>query len=298
MATGPYYSQRQGRPILRDQENLGERVWMAFTSYIRELAGKDYFAEQCPQGCPDGNGVCSWLPSLLEGRIYGELPNGEWPLPTEIPEKDTAFDYVEFFYRIVSKPTGGSYHDFFRHVDYDPGDFDGESARAEYSERITQYLQNCRHPYDFVDGRVQSSVSPILDAPIHEEEFVLDDQYLQGLLESATTDFFDKSGKKKQVALQTLVDAYERLKTIEDPDDKRDSVEAVLRKVSPIDAVRDTLNIDMKVLTDISNEFTIRHHEMNKRQLDDDAFTEYLFYAYYNVIRLILKKYGNLRLRT
>lgn len=291
MATTPYYSQRQGKPLIRDQDDIGERFWAAFTGYIHEIAGKDYFAEAFPDECPDGQGICSWNPSLLRSRMLGELPYGDWPLPNEAPSREAVFDFVEFFYRVVSVPSG-YYHSFFRHTDYSA--FDKNSAQSEYSARTNQYLQTCRHPYDFVDGRIDSSISPMLDVPIKEEEFALDDQHLSDLLESAIADFFDKAGNKKRRGLESLVEAYDRLKTIE-PGDKKQSLSTVIGKLSLFEAVRQTLNADMQDLTRISNEFTIRHHEMHKQQLGDDDFVEYLFYAYYNVIRLILKKYDKLK---
>ena len=224
--------------------------------------------------------------------MAGELPVGEWPLPSGVPSRENVFDYIEFFYRVISVPDG-TWHDFFRHWDYRT--FNSEQARFEYETRLNQYLKNCGHPYDFAEGQITASLSPILDSPMREEEFALGDQYLQSLLESAVKDFLDKSRSKKLVALQTLVDAYERLKSMEDPSNKRRSVETLIAKVSAIEAVRGALNEDMKILTDVANDFTIRHHEASTRELNDDDYIEYLFYGYYNVIRLILKKYGQIR---
>lgn len=287
----PYFSQRQGKAVIRDREDIGERFWKAFVAYVGELAEKNYFAEAFPVKCPDVNGICSWSGVLLQSRILGELPEGEWPLPERVPARGTVFDYVEFFHRVVSVPSGRD-HPFFGHTDY--RGFDQAQAQSEYSLRINQYLQTCRYPYDLVDGEVRPTISPVLDRPLKEAEFALDDQHLSSLLQSAVSDFFDRSGNRKRKALESLVDAFDRLKTIE-RGDKRQSVQTIISKLSAIEAVRRTLDEDMRVLTDISNEFTVRHHEMHKRQLGDDDFVEYLFYAYYNVIRLILKKYGRLR---
>ena len=96
----PYYSQRQGQPVIRDQE-IGQRFWDAFTGYIKEIEHKDYFAESFPEQCPDGNGICSWSLGLLKSRLLGELPWGEWPLPSDIPGKEAVFDFIEFFYRVL-----------------------------------------------------------------------------------------------------------------------------------------------------------------------------------------------------
>ncbi len=41
----------------------------------------------------------------------------------------------------------------------------------------------------------------------------------------------------------------------------------------------------------IVNDFMIRHSEVGKISITDNDFREYLFYAYYNCIRLMLIKY-------
>src|SRR4030042_461182 len=117
MSTQPYFSQRQGKPIIRDQEEIGQRFWDAFRGYITEIEGKDYFAQAFPEQCPDGKGICSWSLNLLRSRILGELPHGEWPLSNDVPSKETVFDFIEFFYRVVSVPSGG-YHSYYQHTDY------------------------------------------------------------------------------------------------------------------------------------------------------------------------------------
>ena len=111
MSMEPYYSQRQGQPIVRDQE-IGQRFWDAFRGYIDEIEQKAYLVEAFPEQCPDGNAICSWSLGLFKSRLLGELPHGEWPLPADIPGKEAVFDFVEFFYRVISIPSR-SYHSFF-----------------------------------------------------------------------------------------------------------------------------------------------------------------------------------------
>jgi len=45
-------------------------------------------------------------------------------------------------------------------------------------------------------------------------------------------------------------------------------------------------------LTRVGNDQTIRHHEHGKAVLTDPAVIEFLFYAYFGVVRLILKSRG------
>ncbi len=48
----------------------------------------------------------------------------------------------------------------------------------------------------------------------------------------------------------------------------------------------------MQELTNIANNFCIRHHEIGKKEINDPEIIDFLFYLYFNYIRLILVKYN------
>lgn len=95
-----------------------------------------------------------------------------------------------------------------------------------------------------------------------------------------------------KLALDKVWDAFERLKTIYvDADiDKKHSVAEVVSKVSCGREVYGKLIDDeFKSLTTIGNTFRIRHHELDKIDLCDDNYVEYLFSRCFSLIALAIK---------
>jgi len=288
---GPYYSQRQGHPIIRDKEDISKNFWAAFRAYINELSHLDYLCEHFHDECVDGYPM-GCAANKIHGRLMQELGDVEWPLPNEKPDKEVIFDYIEFFHRFISKPIESWYHSWCGNNH--PKEYDQKAAQNEYAERINQLFVNFRTVYKFEHGQVIREGSPILDTEVRSIELLSDDQHLQRLLNAAIGDFYDRSGQKKLQALRSLVDVFERLKTIESGD-KKESASKVIQKLSPLQEMQALLASDMRALTEISNNFTIRHHEITKKELRDEDLIEYLFYLYYDFIRIILKKYAMLK---
>lgn len=95
-----------------------------------------------------------------------------------------------------------------------------------------------------------------------------------------------------KLALDKVWDAFERLKTIYvDADiDKKHSVAEVVSKVScGREAYGKLIDDEFKSLTTIGNTFRIRHHELDKIDLCDDNYVEYLFSRCFSLIALAIK---------
>ncbi len=151
-------------------------------------------------------------------------------------------------------------------------------------------MERFYHPYRLSKGKITFATSSILDDRVTSLELKTTDNHLQRLLESALSNFYDRSGKKKLDGLGNIVDAFERLKTLEGSD-KKASVQAVLTKLSSIGEISSVFDDLLTKLTELANKYTIRHHETDKIVLDDVELIDFLFYSYYNLVRLILEKY-------
>jgi hypothetical protein len=53
---------------------------------------------------------------------------------------------------------------------------------------------------------------------------------------------------------------------------------------------RELLENEARLLTDIGNSFMIRHTEVNKTPIADEAHVDFLFHRLFAVIRLLLNK--------
>lgn len=289
----PYFTERTRPALPQDQLVLGKNFWIAWRQIVRDYGTKNYLCEQMGDSCCDGHPTGS-SESAVQRKVFLELGDAKWPTDdSEIPEdQGRIFDFIEFFGRFVSKPTSSWYHSFCG--DHHPTAYDPDAGRQEYEAEVNRLFKKMRHPYRVKNGEVRLENSPLLDTPLANIELQTDDDHLKGLVDSAIRDFQDRSGTRKSLGLRQMVDAFERLKTIKD-DDKKRSVAKVINGLSPEDHVRSALNDDMKELTGIANNFCIRHHERGKKPLVDEDMIEFLFYQYFNYVRLILKKHNMLK---
>jgi len=280
-----YHSQRSTN---KPDSTIGLDFWCAFTTYLKRLTNDNYFTKEFPDSCGDGHPIGCY-DSSLESRLREELGQITWPIQGVLPKTELILDLLEFFFQHVAKPTKQWHHSYCGGLH--PEEYDVAKGRYDYTVKINSILGRFNHPYQLRKGRVIRKSSEFLDAPIMSLELSANDEHLAMLMETALANFYDKTGTKKLQGLQGLVDAFDRLKTIED-DNKKKSVTKVIGRLSPFDEIRGEFDSHFRKVTELSNKYTIRHHERDKIQLLDPDLIEYLFYGYYNLIRLILQKYG------
>ena len=92
-----------------------------------------------------------------------------------------------------------------------------------------------------------------------------------------------------QESLKKLWGAWERLKTVEQPGNKKVSARALLDRAADEPRFRDVVEQDARALTDIGNHFTIRHSETDKAQLQRNEHVDYLFHRLFALLRLLLR---------
>lgn len=278
---GAYYSQREKRARHAPNPEIGADFCAAFRAYLARIAKGDYFNKEFSGTWVDG------FPPVRD-RLLEELGYVPWPIsPDSPPGTERVLDLVEFFFRHVAKPTK------WEHTwedDFVPTEYSVAHGRYEYTVQINGMFERFNHPYRLQKGVINRKGSDVLDVRTAIGDLRTNDSHLVKLLNGAVSNFFDRSGGKKLEALCSIVDAFERLKTLEGTD-KKASAEAVIARLSPDESVRAHLTEHFLTLTRIANQFTIRHHERDRIELSDDSLVDYLFYGYFNLVRLILEKY-------
>jgi hypothetical protein len=284
-----YYSQRQRR--LRDapESHIGRDFLAAFTAYLNRISDDGYLCKHFGEyWCQYG--ICGRDDQKMANRLTEDIGPATWPPSADASfQTDQVLDILEFLYRYVAKPTGGSVCNSCGRLH--PERYDVRQGRYEYTIEINRMLARFHHPYELRKGRAVRKGSDVLDAMVGAVEFRTEDHHLLKLLDSARTSFHDRSGKRKLEGLRSIVDAFERVKTLHGGD-KKTSVKAVVGQLSPVEEVQACFDEHLRKLTDLANRYTIRHHERGKTELDDEALIEYLFYSYYNLVRFILEKHG------
>lgn len=284
-----YYTQRQKRIRQAPNPQVGADFWAAFRAYIDRLSTDNYFCKEFPSECGDGLHMYR-DDQAIAARLREELGHIEWPIsPNMSPKSERILDLIEFFYKYVAEPTKQWFHNWCGNLH--PEEYDIYKGHREYTAQVNVLLKRFNHPYKLRKGRIVHIGSEVIDDWIAAVEFRTNDDHLLRLLNSALGNFFDRSVSKKLEGLRSIVDAFERLKTLENVN-KRKSVKQVIGKLSPYDEIRSHFDDHLRKMTQLANTLTIRHHEYDKVILEDEALIDYLFYSYYILVRLILEKYG------
>jgi hypothetical protein len=131
------------------------------------------------------------------------------------------------------------------------------------------------------------AVSPILLEAMRNFPISGDDT-LDELLQEACRKFKDPAPQSLQDATEKLWDSWERIKSLENPDNKKQSVKVLLEKGSDdMSSFYNYLEQEAKALTDIGNQFQLRHFEVGKQSLTSEQLG-YLFHRLYSLIRFLL----------
>jgi hypothetical protein len=208
-----------------------------------------------------------------------EIGHALFPLdPKRKLTDEPTFDLIEFFFNHVSKPV-------------DVGNFDAAKGKYEYTIGINRLFDNFNLAYELRKGAIKDLHSKTIDRIVLNDSFEIPDSETQDMLNLAVEKFYSRNLEDKKIALEKLVDVYQRISSWEDKDKKK-SIDKLLEKTSGgDDRIKEALGCDLNSMWKIANDFMIRHTEVGKIPITDNEFREYLFYAYYNCIRLILIKY-------
>lgn len=276
---------------------LNEKFLPAFLVVIEELSEKDYLAEAFGQG----NG-CDGYPAghndeLIKRTLIKHTGSLHWPLVFggSMLEDEQVCDLVEFFYQYVSAPSEVWFHDFCR--DVHPHTFDKRLGHYNYTVEVNLLFARFAPHLRIQSGRVTASGSTVLLRSTNTSLPYRNDTHLQSLTEGAIVDFKENDVRRKLQAVQALAQALERVKTTLVPGrgKKAQSVNALLQVMGSSEQLQIQLNAILKEMTDLSNGLTVRHHEVGAIELDNDVvLLEFLFYSYYNLIRLALLKIDTL----
>ena len=112
------------------------------------------------------------------------------------------------------------------------------------------------------------------------------------MLEEARKKYLSPDPRLRREALERLWDAWERLKSLDDPADKKRSTGKLLDKAAAEPTLRKCLEEEARQLTSIGNTFLIRHSEVSKVPIQEIPHVDYLFHRMFSLINLVLATRG------
>lgn len=110
------------------------------------------------------------------------------------------------------------------------------------------------------------------------------------LLKDAVALYKTPNSKARQDSVEKIWDALERLKTYYTTMDKKNSVKKIVNDMSHGNSkFFELFNNEFKQLTDIGNDYRIRHHETYKIDITDERYYDYFFNRCLSLIALAIE---------
>jgi len=268
---------------------MDEPLRQAIVGVIQTRADDGSFGSEYPERCPDNRSVIGTdIAALRAGLVARNLHN---PFQREAPVPTTfqVLDLIEFADEKIALPRHrGAFHEYHGHYHLD---FDGDAGRRAFRDEINQIFERNGIAFALREtGRIERIAPEGLREALSQAVFDTGDEALDALLERARTWFLSHDPAVRRESLETLWDAWERLKSLEDAKNKREGTKLILDKAAGEEHFRALLETEAATLTSIGNDFMIRHAEVNKTPINDDEHVDFLFHRLFATIRLLLRK--------
>jgi len=283
-----YFTDRNLGARARIATEIEEPVARGILQLIRSRAADGSFGLEFPEDCQDGRGptgtdINALKNTLAAHRLYNLFERND----TE-PTTYEILDLIEFSYEKIAKPIAGSHHEYFDHYHLS---FDQAAGRTAFREEVNRIFERNGIAFELKEtGQIERLAPEGLREVLSQAVYITGDDVLDGLLERARTQFLNPNSAVRRQSLEALWDAWERIKSLELPADKRESTKRLLDKGSSEPNFRQVLEDEARILTAIGNGFMIRHTEVGKTPIADDEHVDVLFHRLFAMVRLLLKK--------
>jgi len=299
-----YFSEREKGPRPRTEEVISPVVWGGIVGLVQSLITTGAFGAKYPELCPDGQGPVGTDENTLARAVQAEMPGLTWPLATTervqqgffselqpfAPDTLLVLDFIEFCCRAVAKPIQGPYHSHFGHYHLR---FDQEEGKLTFLKDINRIFSRNNLAFELKPtGQVVRLAPAVLREGLSSARFRTGDATLDAMLEESRAKFLNPNPSVRREAVERLWDCWERLKSLQRPGNKKQSVESLLSIAAPDAAFRAVLDTEAHTLTEIGNSFHIRHSEVAQFAVSDSAHVDYLFHRLYSMVHLLLLKRG------
>ena len=286
------FSERMSQPKPRVLENLEGNARTTVLQMVQSRISGNGFGLAFPEQCPDNRGNAGTDERALQANMAGfhvVWPSDAIHLDHDEISDAQIFDLIEYSFEHVAKPVPRDYHSFFSHHHYD---YDQQSGRQEFATEVNRLFEHNGVAYELRDGQVERMVPTVLQQVLTQQAFKTGDATLDQLLSTARDKFLNRDIAVRREALEKLWDAWERLKSLRDPQDKRRSTQLLLDQAATEPQLRERIELEARQLTDIGNSFFIRHTEVTKPPITESRHVDYLFHRLFSFVRMVLQSHN------
>jgi len=249
---------------------------------VPDLVAADYLSEQ------------EWRAPVPAWQQYtqGSRPTIWQPSAHGLPPTLAILDLLQFGARAVGEPTRGRYHEYQNHHHLI---LDRDAGLKAYVEDVNRILARGGIAFGLTsEGRVERLLPEPMNQILRNTTVSTGDDEADRLLEAAKGLITSPNIAVRRDALEKLWDAFERIKTLEPGADKKAKATALIDRASAEVGPRFKILLSKEALdlTDIGNNFRIRHAETNQEIADKSTQLDYLFFRMLTYLRYVLTSTG------
>ena len=278
----------------RTSENIPDNTWNGIVKYILQLLAKEYFGDSFSLFCQDNPVVnCGCDKKGFYSQLNAFIPSIKLPLdPNNKPDNFVILDLITFCHLYIAYPKSICTHSYFGHNHYE---YDKLKGQEEFRNTINSIFARNGILFELDhDGKIIRLGSEAIRTSIVGRKFNTGDSILNDLLNLAREKYLNPNSTQRRDAIEKLWDAFERMKTLEDPTNKKASADLLISKTAKEPLFIQKITAEFNELTIIGNNFRIRHHETDKTEIESNEQVEYLFVRLYALIEYVLKTTGRM----
>ena len=306
-----YFSQKNGyrKAMIQKTDKITIEMYRLLfdccEKYFKNIAWK------YPAECPDGRGCCGIDEGKLVNDLLFEIPDlygvntystlgwfkkrptratGIFDDEDDQYDQYALLDFIEFIAKNCRDIVRQVHHGYYEHDDLSFGNTN--LVMYDFIEDINQIFQKTGLLYCLnQDGEVERvSENGVLNEEIESHISKIKEKGICDLLNEAIALYRNPRPEAHKDAVEKIWDALERLKTYYKGMDKKASASKIVNDVAGGQADFVTLfNTEFKALTDIGNQFRIRHHETDKIDITDMHHYDYFFNRCLSLIALAIQ---------
>jgi len=163
--------------------------------------------------------------------------------------------------------------------------FARNNSKNCFADEVNLLFQNRGFAYKLLGGKIE-----IAQISIQTKE-IIKEVGLKELIEQATVLYGSSNTSDKQIAVEKIWDAFERLKTYYG--NRKQKKASIIRIVDEMangnENYTELFDEEFTKLTKLGNDYRIRHHETDKIEILDNNYYDYFYQRCFALINLALK---------
>ena len=299
-----YFTERHG---MREPIEQTSTITIEMYSLLFDCCEKylENLAWLFPNWCPDGYGCCGLdyekynnalmfeIPALFRDKYNKKIKKPIYSGPFQQADDFDQYallDFIEYIGFNCKDITVRDFHSYFMHNHINL--LETSSVFKNFYKEINNIFNKTGLLYILTPNKLIERVveNDIISQKIKTDIETLKEPGIKELMEEAINLFKQPNPVALKTAVEKIWDALERLKTFYTEFDKKDSIKKIVNDMSNGQA--DFLNLfneEFITLTNIGNNFRIRHHETDRIDITDIRHYDYFFNRCLSLISLAIQ---------